>query len=237
MPVRVYVDLMSQPARAVYIFCKATGIPHQIIPLRIVNGDTRTEEYTAMNPFQRVPVVQDGDFALTESVAIFRYLAQTRAVADHWYPQDHKLQARVDEYLEWQHQGTRLQCSTFFQEKWLFPIAFRQPPNEKRIASTRVSMEKCLEELERIWLQDGQRPYLCGDTISCADILAACELEQPAMAGYDVREKSAILKAYMDRVKAKLNPYYDEAHAVVYKVTNKFKGLVPTSAYQGKAKL
>ena len=41
IPVRVYVDLMSQPARAVYIFCKATGIPHQIIPLRIVNGDTR----------------------------------------------------------------------------------------------------------------------------------------------------------------------------------------------------
>ena len=32
----------------------------------------RTEEYTAMNPFQRVPVVQDGGFALTESVAIFR---------------------------------------------------------------------------------------------------------------------------------------------------------------------
>ena len=57
-------------------------------------------------------------------------------------------------------------------------------------------MEKCLEELERIWLQDGQRPYLCGDTISCADILAACELEQPAMAGYDVREKSAILKVF-----------------------------------------
>ncbi len=41
----------------------------------------------------------------------------------------------------------------------------------------------------------------------------------------------------MDRVKAKLNPYYDEAHAVVYKVTNKFKGVVPPSAYQGKAKL
>ena len=40
-PVRVYVDLMSQPARAAYIFCKAAGIPHQIIPVRIVNGDTR----------------------------------------------------------------------------------------------------------------------------------------------------------------------------------------------------
>ena len=29
-----------------------------------------------MNGFQRVPVLQDGDFALTESVAIFRNLFQ-----------------------------------------------------------------------------------------------------------------------------------------------------------------
>ena len=28
--------------------------------------------------------------------------------------------------------------------------------------------------------------YLVGDRISVADILAACELEQPSMAGYDV---------------------------------------------------
>ena len=43
------------------------------------------------------------------------------------------------------------------------------------------------------------------------------------------------VQAYLDRVKYELNPYYEEAHAVVYKVTNKFKGEVPKAG--GKAKL
>lgn len=36
---------------------------------------------------------------------------------DHWYPSDLKLQAKVDEYLEWQHVNTRLFCAMFFQHK------------------------------------------------------------------------------------------------------------------------
>ena len=104
----------------------------------------------------QVPVLKDGDFVLTESVAMLRYLAREKQVrfvlakyylvhlvrlvhmvhlslhdpatwrfnyhsmwaqhritlgfdqvADHWYPKESQAQARVDEYLEWQHLGTR----------------------------------------------------------------------------------------------------------------------------------
>lgn len=36
---------------------------------------------------------------------------------DHWYPKDSRAQARVDEYLEWQHANTRLSCAMYFQHK------------------------------------------------------------------------------------------------------------------------
>ena len=75
--------------------------------VRITAGDTRTPEYLAMNPVGKVPVLRDGDFTLTESVAMFRYLAREKEVADHWYPAHSRAQARVDEYLEWQHLNTR----------------------------------------------------------------------------------------------------------------------------------
>ena len=73
MSLKIFGDLMSQPARAVAIFCRAAAIPHELVKVRITAGDTKTPEYTAMNPFQKVPVLMDGDFALTESVAMFRY--------------------------------------------------------------------------------------------------------------------------------------------------------------------
>ena len=69
--------------------------------------------------------------------------------------------------------------------------------------------------------------YVAGDRISVADILAACELEQPSMAGYDVTRDRAVLGDYMARVKAELSPHYDEVSSVVYKMRDKFGGDIP----------
>lgn len=53
------------------------------------------------------------------SVAILRYLSRTYNVADHWYPKDSVKQARVDEYLEWQHTNTRPDCALYYLHKVL----------------------------------------------------------------------------------------------------------------------
>lgn len=68
---------------------------------------------------------------------------------------------------------------------------------------------------------------LCPCRISVGDILAVCELEQPVMAGYDVSGGRAVLADYITRVKAELNPHYDEVSAVVFKMRDKFGGSVP----------
>ena len=62
------------------------------------------------------------------SVGILRYLCRERDVPDHWYPRDSKKQAKVDEYLEWQHLDTRLNCAMFFQQKVNFTYSVAQQP-------------------------------------------------------------------------------------------------------------
>ena len=57
--------------------------------------------------------------------------------------------------------------------------------------------------------------------------MACCELEQPQIAGYDVRKNRPVLAAYMERVQSDLNPFYDEAHKVLYQMRDKFGGKIP----------
>ncbi|XP_076043943.1 glutathione S-transferase theta-1-like [Oratosquilla oratoria] len=223
---KAYYDLMSQPSRAVYIFLKKTKIPFQECPVALRKGEHRGEEYTKINPFQLVPTIDHGGFKLTESVAILRYLCREFPVPDHWYPKDSKLQARVDEYLAWQHGNTRLNCAMFFQHKFLIPLMTGAEVNEGKVRHFQGRMETVLDQLENIWLKD--RLFIAGDQITLADLLAACELEQPSMGGYDVRQGRPVLNDWFDRVKEKLQPEYDEAHFMVYKVTNMFKGQVPS---------
>ena len=66
MPLLYYYDLMSQPCRALYIFLKAAGIPFQSKEIALRKGEHMTDEYAQINPFKRVPAINDSGFLLTE---------------------------------------------------------------------------------------------------------------------------------------------------------------------------
>ena len=60
-------------------------------------------------------------------------------------------------------------------------MMFQRPADEKTVAKFQEEMEKCLQSIEGVWLDNGKKPYITGDRVSCADILALCELEQPGI--------------------------------------------------------
>lgn len=53
----------------------------------------------------------------------------------------------------------------------------REPKPEK-IQEFQKRMDDALDLMEDVWLKNGQ--YLTGNKITVADILAACEIEQPS---------------------------------------------------------
>jgi glutathione S-transferase len=65
--------------RRVRIFLAEKGIQVPFEELDIGKGETRTPEFTRINPFQRVPVlILDDGTALSETMAICRYFEETK---------------------------------------------------------------------------------------------------------------------------------------------------------------
>ncbi|CAG9771628.1 unnamed protein product [Ceutorhynchus assimilis] len=226
MPVlKYYYDLLSQPSRALYIFLKLTQIPFEAKPVSLRKGEHRSDEFKEqLNRFQKVPFIHHGDFKLAESTAILGYLSREfrHLIDDHWYPENSQARAKVDEYLGWHPLNTRMKCALYFWHKWLIPIMTESEPNERKVAAQESEMVTCLDEIETLWLSQGHK-YLTGDQISVADIFAACEMEQPRIAGYDVTEGRPLIKTWFERVKQDCHPFYNEAHAIVDKIASKTK--------------
>ncbi|XP_016314415.1 glutathione S-transferase theta-1-like isoform X1 [Sinocyclocheilus anshuiensis] len=65
--VKAYLDLVSQACRAVLIFLKHNKIPHTVENIAIRKGQHKTPEFTKLNPMQKLPVLEDNGFVLTES--------------------------------------------------------------------------------------------------------------------------------------------------------------------------
>ncbi|XP_022085891.1 glutathione S-transferase theta-1-like isoform X2 [Acanthaster planci] len=221
MSLKVYFDLMSQPSRAVMLFCKVNKIPFTPKPIALRKNEHHSEEYGRINPFRKVPAIEDGHFKLTESVAILQYLAEKYKVPDHWYPKDLQERSKVQEYLAWQHMNTRMHCATVFTHEVVIPRVTGSPPDEDALQTLVNNMHTTLTALEEVFLRD--KPYLCGDKISIADLLGICEVEQVVGCGRDVTAGRPTLQTWSNRIKTELSPYFDEIHSFIHSLRDRNK--------------
>ncbi|KAL3062390.1 hypothetical protein OYC64_002240 [Pagothenia borchgrevinki] len=215
----LYLDLHSQPCRSVFLLAKAIGIPFEFKLVELSAGQQYSEEFGKINFMRKVPVMKDGSFVLTESVAILKYMLQkhSSSLADHWYPADLQQRARVNEYLSWQHMNLRAHGSKVFLLKALFPVIMgSEVPKEKMDAAVQ-DLNQSLQMLEDKFLQN--KPFIVGDKISVADLVAIVEIIQPVATGLDVFEGREKLTAWRERVKKALGEkLFAEAHEVIMKV-------------------
>ena len=65
----------------------------------LFTGEHTQPPFEAINPNHLVPVLEDGDFRLTESSAILKYLADK--TGSPLYPKDLQQRARVNERMDW----------------------------------------------------------------------------------------------------------------------------------------
>lgn len=74
MVLRLYGSAMSTSRVLVTILEK--DLPYEHIMIDIGKGDQKTEDYKKLQPFGKVPVLDDDGFIIFESRAICKYLAR-----------------------------------------------------------------------------------------------------------------------------------------------------------------
>ncbi|GAA6223746.1 glutathione S-transferase theta-1-like [Lates japonicus] len=217
----LYLDLFSQPCRSVFMFAKAVGIPFEFKMVDLSAGQQFSEEFGKLSMIRKIPVMKDGNFVLTESIAILKYMAQkySSSVPDHWYPADLQQRARVNEYLSWQHMNLRAHGSKVFLFRTLYPVMMGSEAPKEKIDAALEDLQQSLNLLEENFLRN--KPFIIGDKISLADLVAIVEIMQPVGSGVDAFEGRPKLIAWRDRVKKEFGEkLFDEAHDAIMKASS-----------------
>jgi len=140
------------------------GIEYQHVPAGGSFGGLDEPSFRSMNPHGRVPVLQDGDFAIWESHAILRYLA-TRYGGGSLWPADPSAKAQIDEWMDW--------AQTTFQPDFLNGVFwgyYRTPESQRNWPAIKDSVRRCSRHIELIDKILVKQPFLGGNDFSLADI-------------------------------------------------------------------
>ncbi|KAL2516737.1 Glutathione S-transferase T1 [Abeliophyllum distichum] len=234
MALKLYLDRMSQPSRAILTFCKVNGIEFEEVKIELAKLQNYSPEYAEVNPMKQVPAIVHGEFKLFESHAILIYLASAfSGVADHWYPADIQKRAKIHSVLDWHHSNLRRGSATYIFNTNI-ALALGQPLNLEAAAEGEKILIASLAKIESFWLQD-DKPFLLGNSQpSIADLSMACEVMQLEVADTKDRDRilgprKRILK-WVDDTKNATAPYFEEIHSIIYPTKEKLQKLKSMAA-------
>ncbi|CAI5459918.1 unnamed protein product [Closterium sp. Yama58-4] len=131
-------------------------------------GDNKTPEYLAMNPFGKMPVLDDNGHYLYESRAIMRYIADKYAEgkpnlvgADVWE------RAEVSQWTDVEAHSVTEQVAVVVEENFLKPLMGKGEPDKARADAAIDKLARLFDIYEKHL--EG-RQYLVGGRCTLADL-------------------------------------------------------------------
>jgi glutathione S-transferase len=219
---KLYMHPVSMTSRPVRLFIAEHGISVEEQVVDLFTGEHYKEGFSALNPNRMVPVLEDGDFRLTESSAILKYLADK--VGSPAYPKDLKQRAKVNEIMDWL-------VANFYRDYaygLIYPQVFphhKRPSEDVQKATLEWGRERAagwLKILDQHWIGP-KNNYLCGNEVTIADYLGSGLVTLGEVVGCDFANYPNVQRWLANMRKLKSWP----------KVNEVFNGLVASN--KGKA--
>ena len=168
---KLYYHPASTTSRPIMLFAAEQGTDIDFKLVDLFTGEHYKEDYANINPSRLVPVLEDGDFRLTESSAILKYLADKQRSPT--YPTDLKARARVNERMDWINTQVCRDLAYGFVYPQILPT-HKRPTEEVQAATLAWAGERSkgwLKVLDQHLLAKDR--YLCGSEVTIADYFGA----------------------------------------------------------------
>eukprot|EP01060_Flectonema_neradi_P009649 TRINITY_DN16869_c0_g1_i1.p1 TRINITY_DN16869_c0_g1~~TRINITY_DN16869_c0_g1_i1.p1 ORF type:complete len:699 (+),score=152.48 TRINITY_DN16869_c0_g1_i1:69-2099(+) len=206
---------ISQPARSVQWFIDFAGIENCEVKFTdVAAGEHKKPEFLEKHPNGEIPVLEHGDFNLSQSHAILMYLAEGTPLSPDKL--DKKQLSKLNEYIGNHHSVIR-KFSTQVFRPGVFGNAREQA--EENFKGMKATFDSLNEKL-------GKQKFIIGDELSLADFLFAPELDQLQL--LSMLKDYSNLSAYLERLR-EVKGYtacWEGAQATV----KQYKGATDTAA-------
>jgi glutathione S-transferase len=207
MTIKLYYSPASTTSLSVLMFLAESKIPFEGILVDITTGEQHQPAFQRINPRGLVPVLVDGDFVLTESSAILKYLGDK--YESPFYPRDPQMRARIHERLDWVITDVARELGYNLVYPQLFAHHARPAGQDATIAWGKQKCEQYLALFDTHGV--GNNKYLCGDTLTIADFFAAEQFNTGQLIGSNYSEYPNIERWFATM---RSLPTWNEVHTV-----------------------
>jgi glutathione S-transferase len=171
------------------------GVEYDLIEVDLFKGEQSHPRFAAINPFQRVPVMQWGDLTLWESAAIITYLG--RRFQGYW-PASSEGEALAQQWMTFEAAHVARQSYLLWWTDHVAPATRLKGASPGRIKSVLRELEPALRVIEHR-LQRNE--YILGSAFSLVDSVFAVTLS--LLQGTRGEVKLPGICAFVERIRAR----------------------------------
>jgi glutathione S-transferase len=167
---KIYGVARTRAFRALWI-AEELQLAYEHVPVEIGEAGARTPEFLALNPNGRLPLIADGDFVISESLAITLYLAKKYSHGA-LYPAAPEAEARLWQWSFWAlaevDRGVNI---------WSLH-AVRLPPDERNAALRNEALDVLAAPFKVLDAAVANNAYLVGPNFTVADLNVAAVISR-----------------------------------------------------------
>jgi glutathione S-transferase len=192
--IKLYDFPLSPRVRKARIVLAEKGLQYEKVNIDLTKGEQKKPEYLAINPYGKVPALQDNGTTVYESTIIMEYL-NDKYSNPSLLPSDPGARARARILMHYGDNPYESAVATLAGEILFKPMQ-GGTPDQAIVAKAKEDLNACFERLEK---ELGNNDYLVGSAFTLTDIpFVSWSMLFPNL---QVEVPSAKVNAWLNRLK------------------------------------